>query len=178
MTMTAATARALLRLTAAATLAGSLAAAVGCYTTSGAGLFKHTGGGFTYISTEMLPVTVTVLNICARDEAHPDGTPFFIMEIPPGKQLTFNFDEEGGDDPAKRPARMMYALWVKDTQTGSLENILSCPPAACRKIAVKYRPAPEEARPDESYRLQVGENAPGPVAQPRAPRSDRQTADK
>ena len=36
-----------------------LAAAAGCYTTSGAGLFKHTGGGFTYISTEMLPVTVT-----------------------------------------------------------------------------------------------------------------------
>ncbi len=159
----------------AALLATAIAA--GCYSTSG-GLLPHSGGGYTYISTSSLPVTIEVLNVCERSESHPNGTPFFIMEIPPGKQLTFNFDEEGGDDQVKRPARMMYALWAKDTQSGSLDNIMSCPAAACRKIAVKYRPAPEEARPDESYRLQVGDNAPGPVAQPRAPRSDRQTMDK
>jgi hypothetical protein len=138
----------------------------------------HTGGGFTYESTSLLPTTVTVMNACERSPGHPNGTPFFIMEIPPGKQLTFNFDEEGGDDQVKRPARMMYMLFAKDTQTGSLDNVLSCPAAACRRIVVKYRPAPEEAKPDESYRLQVGSDAPGPVAQPRAPKSSNQTSDK
>ena len=172
MAMTASTARTLLGRIAACSLAASAAVAAGCYSTSG-GYLPHTGGGFTYISTESLPVTISVLNICERNADHPDGTPFFIMEIPPGKQLTFNFAEDGGDDPVKRPARMMYALWKRDTQTGSLENILSCPGQSCRKIVVSYRPAPEAAKPDESYRMQVGNDAPGPVAQPRAPRTDR-----
>jgi hypothetical protein len=136
----------------------------------------HTGGGFTYESTSLLPTTVTVTNACERSTDHPNGTPFFIMEIPPGKQLTFNFEEEGGDDPVKRPSRMMYSLWAKGTQTGKLENVLSCPPAACRRIEVTYRPAPEQARPDESYRLQTGPDAVGPVGQPRAPKSDRPSA--
>ncbi|MFO0783695.1 MAG: hypothetical protein U0636_08410 [Phycisphaerales bacterium] len=149
----------------------------GCYTTSG-GYYPHTGGGFTYISTSSLPVTVAVINVCERDENHPNGTPFFIMEIPPGKQLTFNFEESGGDDQAKRPSRMMYSVWVADTMTGSLENQLSCPPAACRRIDVSYRPAPEAPRPDESYRLQVYDSTqPTATAQPRAPVPARTTAD-
>ena len=164
------------RLLAAAALLAAVATA-GCYSTSG-GFMPHTGGGFTYISTSALPVTIEVVNTCERTDSHPNGTPFFIMEIPPGKQLTFNFDEEGGDDPVKRPARMMYMLFEKDTQTGSLDNVLSCPAQACRKIVVKYRPAPEEAKPDEAYRLQVNSDAPGPVAQPRAPKSNNQTSDK
>ena len=152
------------------------AVVTGCYSTSG-GFMPHTDGGFTYESTQLLPTTVTVLNSCDRSPTHPNGTPFFIMEIPPGKQLTFNFEADGGDDPVNRPARMMYSLWKKGTQTGTLENILSCPSAACRKIVVSYRPAPEQARPDESYRMQAGSDTPGPVAQPRAPRTDRQSSD-
>ncbi len=163
--------------TLAAILLASSAVVTGCYSTSG-GFMPHTGGGFTYISTSALPITIEVVNACERSAVHPNGTPFFIMEIPPGKQLTFNFDEKGGDDQVKRPARMMYALWERDTNSGSLDNVLSCPVAACRKIVVKYRPAPEEARPDESYRLQVGEPGVTQDAQPRAPRSDRQTSDK
>jgi len=138
-----------------AALGAGLAVATGCYSTSG-GFMPHTDGGFTYISTSLLPTTVTILDGCHRTADHPDGIPFFIMEIPPGKQLTFNFDAEGGDDPANRPARMMYSLWKKGTQTGSLENVLSCPDASCRKIVVSYRPAPEQAKPDESYRMQAG----------------------
>jgi len=161
---------------AAASLVALSAAIAGCYSTSG-GFMPHTGGGFTYESTSLLPTTVTVMNACERSPDHPNGTPFFIMEIPPGKQLTFNFEEDGGDDQVKRPARMMYSLWEKGTQTGKLENVLSCPPSACRRIEVAYRPAPEQARPDESYRLQTGPDAVGPVGrpldQPRAPRADR-----
>jgi hypothetical protein len=175
MAMNAASAVLRSRILAASALVACVTVA-GCYSTSG-GFLPHTDGGFTYESTQMRPTTISVLNICDRTEAHPDGTPFFIMEIPPGKQLTFNFDEEGGDDPANRPARMMYSLWKIGTQTGSLENILSCPGKACRKIVVDYRPAPEQARPDESYRLQVDSDAPGPVAQPRAPRNDRHNPD-
>ena len=163
-------------LASAAACAAALTAA-GCYDTKG-GIMPHTGGGFTYYSTSSMPLTIEVLNICERTEDHPNGTPFFIMEIPPGKQLTFNFEEEGGDDPVKRPAQMMYSLWKQKTYTGTLENVLSCPAAPCRKIVLKYRPAPEEPKPDEAYRMQVGENAPGPVAQPRSPQSDRQTSDK
>ena len=83
----------------------------GCYSTSG-GFMPHTDGGFTYESTQLLPTTVMVLNSCDRSPTHPNGTPFFIMEIPPGKQLTFNFEADGGDDPVNRPARMMYSLWM------------------------------------------------------------------
>jgi len=168
------------RLAATALLASTVifasAIVTGCYSTSG-GFMPHTDGGFTYVSTQLLPTTVMVLNSCDRSPTHPDGTPFFIMEIPPGKQLTFNFEADGGDDPVSRPARMMYSLWKKGTQTGTLENILSCPSAACRKIVVSYRPAPEQARPDEAYRMQVGDDTPGPVAQPRSPRSERQSSD-
>jgi hypothetical protein len=146
--------------------------AAGCYSTSG-GYYPHTDGGFTYESTPMQPTTVMVLNSCDRTEQHPGGVPFFIMEIPPGKQLTFNFEEDGGDHPTERPARMAYSLWDRGTQTGKLENVLSCPPASCRKIEVSYRPAPEQPKPDE----QVGSDAAQPVAQPRAPRADRPAPD-
>ncbi len=164
------------RIRAALLLAAASVAVAGCYSTSG-GYYPHTDGGFTYESTPMQPTTITILNNCERSVDHPNGTPFFIMEIPPGKQLTFNFEEEGGDDPVQRPARMMYSLWKKGTQTGSLDNILSCPGRDCRKIEISYRPAPEQARPDESYRLQAGSDAPGAVAQPRSPRDERHNPD-
>lgn len=145
----------------------------GCYSTSG-GIMSRTGGGFTYESTEARPTTITLVNACERTQEHPNGTPFFIMEIPPGKQLTFNFEETGGDDPVERPARMMYALWEAGTGTGSLSSVLSCPPSACRRIDVTYRPAPEKRRPDESYRMAVyPHETPSAVAQPRAPRQER-----
>jgi len=161
---------------AAIALVGCTTVVAGCYSTSG-GFMPHTGGGFTYESTSMLPTTVTVLNTCERSRDHPNGTPFFIMEIPPGKQLTFNFEETGGDDPMLRPSRMTYSLWKAGTQSGKLENVLSCPAPACRRIEVSYRPAPEQPRADESYRLQVNEDATSPVAQPRAPKADRPAPD-
>ena len=83
------------RLRAALLLAAASAAVAGCYSTSG-GYYPHTDGGFTYESTSMQPTTITILNNCERSADHPNGTPFFIMEIPPGKQLTFNFEEDGG----------------------------------------------------------------------------------
>lgn len=148
----------------------------GCYSTVG-GVMSHTGGGFTYESTESKPLTVAVVNTCERTQSNPNGTPFFIMEIPPGKQLTFNFEEDGGDDPALRPARMMYAVWEANTSTGSLSSILSCPSHACRRIDLVYRTAPEARRPDESYRMTINTGQPiTPEAQPRAPRPERTTA--
>jgi hypothetical protein len=155
-----------------------MAVPAGCYSTSG-GWLPRTGGGFTYISTPSQPMTVTVVNVCERTESHPNGTPFFIMEIPPGKQLTFNFEESGGDDQVLRPSRMMYSVWEADTGNGSLDNVLSCPGAACRRIDIFYRPAPEQPRPDESYRMTVTNGqAPSAQAQPRAPRPERTSADR
>lgn len=164
----------------AASVAGALllATATGCYSTSG-GIMSRSGGGYTYVSTSSQPLTVAVINVCERTEANPNGTPFFLMEIPPGKQLTFNFEEKGGDDPAARPARMFYAVWDAGTGTGSLSSMLSCAPAACRRIDLTYRPAPEAARPDESYRMTVYDGqAASPQAQPRAPRPERDVNDR
>ena len=155
----------LLRLAAAATLAGTLAAAAGCYTTSGAGLFKHTGDGFTYISTETLPVTISLVNVCDRGADHPDGTPFFIMEIPPGKQLTFNFLQGGGDDPVYTPDRMIYAVWDNGISTGTLDNQLTCPPASCRRIDVEIRRGPVWPEPDPAVRLRTDQAADRPPPQ-------------
>lgn len=107
----------------------------GCYSPGG-GLFKRSGGGYTYISTEMRPVTITVVD--TRTEQ-----PFYKLEIPPGKQLTMNFLEGKGDDPVLRPDRMVYSIFDAGKSTGRLTNQLTCPPAACRRIDYTIRPAPE-----------------------------------
>lgn len=142
------------RTTAIATsLATSVAASIatlllaGCYGPTG-GMYPQTGGGYTYVSTEMQPVTITVVDT-RTDE------PFFKLEIPPGKQLTMNFLDGKGDDPVLRPDRMVYSIWDAGTSTGRLTNQLTCPPAACRRIDYALRPSPEyrDEPPEYQYRI-------------------------
>ncbi|MCE9619456.1 MAG: hypothetical protein K8R92_06070 [Planctomycetes bacterium] len=124
---------------------GLLATLAGCYAPDG-GLMPNSGRGYTYISTSMQPLTITVVD-ARTDEA------FFIMEIPPGQQLTFNFLQGGGDDPIYSPDRMVYAVWEGGEQFGSLNNQLSCPPAAARRIEMDIRKPPVWPEPDAASRL-------------------------
>jgi hypothetical protein len=101
----------------------SLAAITGCYAPDG-GFNPTSGRGFTYESTSMRPLTVSVIDTRTEE-------PFFTMEIPPGKQLTFSFKEGGGDDPVYTPDRMNYSVWDNGVTTGHLDNQLTCPPTSC-----------------------------------------------
>jgi hypothetical protein len=141
-------------LCAAATLAASFSIA-GCYTPAG-GYYPRSGAGYTYISTEARPVTITVYDTRTAE-------PFFKMEIPVGKQLTMNFLDGKGDDPVLRPDRLVWSLWDAGTMTGRLTNQLTCPPAAARRIAYDIRTTPEyrEEPPEFENRIDaVRDNPP------------------
>lgn len=126
----------------------------GCYAPDG-GLMPSTGRGFTYISTSMKPVTVTVIDTRTQEA-------FFAMDVPPGKQLTFNFLEGGGDDPVYTPNRMVYAVWESGEQLGSLDNQLTAPPYSCCRIDVSFREAPEWPDADPEVRLRTDQAADRP----------------
>lgn len=109
----------------------------GCYSTE-TNLFSTTMGTFNYASTAMRPVTITIVD--ARTEE-----PIFKMDVPVGQQLSFHFDETGGDDPVLRPAKMSWSMWEAGNSFGSLTNTLSVPPASARRIEYSLRNGPEYA---------------------------------
>jgi len=116
-------------------LVASTLCLAGCYGPSG-GIYPYSGGGYTYVSSEMRPVTITVIDTRTEE-------PFFKFEIPAGKQLTMNFLEGGGDDPVERPDRLVYAIFDSGTSVGRLTNQLTCPPLGCRRIDYSVRTGPE-----------------------------------
>jgi len=126
----------------------------GCYNTDG-GWMKSTGRGFTYISTPMQPTSVAVIDTRTQEA-------FFAMDIPPGKQLSLNFIEGGGDDPVYTPNRMVYAVWEPNTYIGSLDNQITAPPYSCCRIDVSYRKAPEWPDADPEVRLRTDQLADRP----------------
>ncbi|MFM1829699.1 MAG: hypothetical protein RLZZ558_39 [Planctomycetota bacterium] len=125
-----------------------------CYAPDG-GFMPGSGRGFVYESTPMRPLTVSVVDTRTEE-------PFFVMELPAGKQLTFNFLQGGGDDPVYTPDRMVYSVWDNGTQFGHLDNQLTCPPASCRRIDVEIRKGPEWPEPDPAVRLRTDQLADRP----------------
>jgi len=117
------------------TLATSTLLLAGCYGPGG-GIYPYSGGGYTYVSSEMRPVTIAVIDTRTEE-------PFFKLEVPPGKQLTMNFLEGGGDDPVERPDRMVYAIMDAGTSVGRLTNQLTCPPMGSRRVDYVVRTGPE-----------------------------------
>ncbi len=125
-----------------------------CYSPSG-GFMPSSGRGYTYISTSMRAVIISIVDV-RTEEA------FFTMEIPPGQQLTFNFLEGGGDDPVYTPDRMVWAVWVAGEENGKLDNQLTCPPAAARRIDYDIRKGPIWPEPDATARLRTDQAADRP----------------
>ncbi|MBI1302632.1 MAG: hypothetical protein GC172_02435 [Phycisphaera sp.] len=128
-------------------LVAAMLALAGCYGPRGA-IYPYSGSGYTYVSSEMQPVTVTLIDTRTEE-------PFFKMEIPVGKQLTLNFLEGKGDDPVERPDRMVYAIMDAGTSTGRLTNQLTCPPRGSRRIDYALRPAPEAREMPVDYEQRI-----------------------
>lgn len=103
----------------------------GCHTPAG-GIMPYTGGSNTYFSYETRPVTITIIDLRTNEE-------IFSMNVPPGKQLTFDFKEGLGDDPVYNPDLMRYEVFAMRTNSGKLRNSLTVPPANARRIDVSYR---------------------------------------
>jgi hypothetical protein len=108
-----------------------VASMTGCYSPKG-GLMPASGGPQTYYSYETLPVTITIIDLRSNEE-------IFTMNVPPGKQLTFDFLDGEGDDPAYTPDLMRFEVFDMGTDSGKLRNTLSVPSAHSRRIDVTYR---------------------------------------
>jgi hypothetical protein len=129
----------------------------GCYTNSPT-LFETANDTYTYESIASRPINIDLVDT-------RDGTIFFSMKVPVGKQLSFNFQQTGGDDPVYRPSRMTWAVMDNGTAFGSLSNSMSAPPRHARRIDLSFR--------------KPGEYAPEPVQAPmraQQPGSPEQTA--
>ena len=102
-----------------------------CHSPSG-GFMSHTGGSHTYVSTERMQKTITVIDTRS-------GEPVFSIDIPVGKQLTMDFDEGMGDDPVNTPDLLRYEIWDAGTRFGRLRNSITVPNASSRIIEVQVR---------------------------------------
>lgn len=135
----------------------------GCALHSPSGsLLSRPGGSHTYYSSELSPKTVTLTDLRTSDV-------LFSLDIPAGKQLTFDFIEGDGNDPVYAPDTMRWDLWDIGARFGFMQNSLSVPPAGSRHIAVSLRSGPEyiEALPDRPLRAdEVADHAAFPDEQP------------
>lgn len=132
----------------------ALASASGCHTPSG-GFFSFSGGSQTYYSNEMMQKSITMIDTRTNEV-------FFRIDIPPGKQFTYDIDAGDGDDPVNRPDIMFYEVMDQGTQTGKLHNSLTVPNASCRLIKVDIRRGVEYAaeKPDRQLRTDEVQDRP------------------
>lgn len=127
----------------------------GCHRPQGA-LMSYSGGSRTYYSTESFPKTVTIYDQRSNEAV-------FAMDIPVGKQLTFDFVEDEGDDPVQRPDLMRYQVFDIGTKIGRLRNTLPVPNAASRLIDMEIRGSFEYAEAEDDmdlYRLDMPDDRP------------------
>jgi len=130
------------------TLSATAAGLAGCMHTQGGTMFSSPKSAITYYSTEQLQKTVTLVD--TRTEQT-----IFSMEVPVGKQLTIEFEEDRGNDPVNTPDIMYYQIWDLGTRLGMLRNAMTVPNAASRRIDIKVHqgPAYAEAPPDMPLRV-------------------------
>ncbi len=102
----------------------------GCHATNnGGGLASYSGGPQTIASTEKIQKSVRMIDM-RSDEV------FFAIDIPPGKQLTFDFDSGDGDDAVYTPDIMRYEVKDSKDNFGRLSNAMTVPNAASRRVDV------------------------------------------
>jgi len=121
----------------------------------GGAFIPYQGQSITYESTEIMPKTVQIRDL-RSDEI------VFTMEVPAGKQLTFQFSEGDGDDPVYTPDLMRYEVFDIGTRTGSLSSAMSVPPYWARRIDVYFRQGPEytAASPEQALRTDQAADRP------------------
>lgn len=132
--------------------AALLAGLGGCNThqpNNGGGLFAHTGGPTTIQSTETEQSSVRMIDTRS-------GEVFFSVDIPVGKQLTFDFDRGDGDDPVYTPDILRYEIKPIGDKYGKLKNAMTAPNAASRRVDVTVKQTPMFAnQPAESSALRT-----------------------
>src|SRR5688572_21341055 len=125
-----------------------------CHSPSG-GIMPYTGGPSTYYSTEMMQKTVSVVDTRT-------GEVVFLVDVPAGKQLTFDFATGEGDDPVQRPDLMRYEIMELGTRVGKLHNAITVPNAASRRVDVALRSAASYASQPPQRPLRADELADRP----------------
>jgi hypothetical protein len=120
---------------------------VGCFSPHGP-IMNYSGAPHTYHSTETRPKTVTITDTRTMEEV-------WTLEIPPGKQLTFDFVKGEGDDPVMRPDLLRWQVLDLGSTTGRLRNTAPVPSSACRRVDVRFREGPEyqNAPPPQALRI-------------------------
>jgi hypothetical protein len=123
--------------------AAALVAGCNQHRPNNGGMWSHTGGPQTIASTENSQKSVRMTDLRS-------GEVFFAMDIPPGKQLTFDFDRDEGDDAVYTPDIMRYEVKDLTDTYGKLTNAMTVPNEASRKVdvfvtqGVAYQPAQPE----------------------------------
>ena len=121
----------------------------GCHSPKG-GFMPNSKSSYTYYSTETMPKSITMIDLRTNEEV-------FSIDIPAGKQLTFDFVEGAGDDPVYRPDLMRYMIWDIGTSIGKLRRSLTVPASYSRRIEVDIRPGSEYRPADPTRELRSDE---------------------
>ena len=137
-----------------ATVGLTLIAASGCYSPGG-GLFSSTDGAHTFYSTETMQKSVTLVDLRTNEVVYH-------IDIPAGKQLTFDFETGEGDDPVNTPDLLRYEIMDVGTKSGKLNNSLTVPNAASRRLDVEVRQRIEVAGGSPTRALRTDEMADRP----------------
>ena len=127
-------------------LAGAGLVASGC---AGPGLAYrsyHDEGGsgvsqdaFVYVSRPHEPKTVTVMDTRT-------GEALWTMDVPVGRKLVIDFEENKADGTPDRPDLMRWELMDASDLTGRLGNAMPVPIASARRIDMTLRTGPESGR--------------------------------
>lgn len=126
----------------------------GCHSPGG-GIMPHTGGSHTFYSTEAMQKTVTLVDTRSN-------TVVFSIDIPVGKQLTMDFDSGEGDDPVNTPDLLRYEIMDLGTRIGKLNNSMTVPNAASRRLDVLINSSPQYAAKPAQRPLRTDELADRP----------------
>ncbi len=113
----------------------------GCWTEGG---LAYSQDAYTYVSTEWLPQTVTLVDTRT-------GQAVWSQEVPVGKKLVMRFTS--GEDLSNKSPDPLYSdklewdLWPATKDFGSPSKSAWVPKVLCRRVDVKYRPVPEAEPP-------------------------------
>jgi hypothetical protein len=121
----------------AAGLALACAGLGGCYAEGGP---WGSEDSYAYVSREWEPKTVTL-----RDTR--TGQDFWSIDVPVGKKLLIEFDDDAGAENQYTPSKMTWGLVEPDFDFGDpeLKNTLDVPPPSGRRLDVVIRTLPEFA---------------------------------
>ncbi|MBL8757880.1 MAG: hypothetical protein JNK35_05565 [Phycisphaerae bacterium] len=120
-------------------LAGlAVASAGGCWTPGGP---MSSQDRYTYVSTEWMPQTVTIVDTRTQQA-------IWSQEVPAGQKLVMQFrdsdtySDKKAPDPAF-PDALEWDLWPRDKEWGTPARLSWVPKAAVRRVDVKMRATPE-----------------------------------